>query len=301
MIAAMAEYHVDEQLAVWCALHLPFPGTPRLTLIVRGGQRGQRVAAVHRKMFEREHVGCNQLGRRTELVRHLGTEPGQISVNRGRRRAAAGGQPAAGGVRRGNESDLPLGDRLIAVGAVKPQFVGDDATADVENVLIEPGIHDRIGVRDALGGKRRRDVVALPFGVFVGPSSAAMKRVAAGLENGHLRDAGKCDVGVVPAGLELNFFEREGIEIDSGVRGMIGCEVNPFDIERRLKDDAIRDDRGTSREIAVADVRLRLHADTRRERQHLLHRSAHWNGSELILHERRLPGRVHRVHHRTQP
>ena len=82
---------------------------------------------------------------------------------------------------------------------------------------------------------------------------------------------------------------------------MVGDGIDPFDVERRLQHDAVGDDRGAVREVAVADVRLVLRADAGRERQHLLHRPAHRDGAQLILHQRRLPGDVHGIDDRTLP
>src|SRR6266849_589301 len=134
-------------------------------------------------MFDGTELRSNQLCPGAELIIHLPVELRQRLFRLTGRRASTGREPAASGVRRGDEADRPLRHRLLTGAAIEPQLVLDDPAAKVEIVVVEAWSDDRIGIRDPLGSERRRDVVALPRGIFVIGSSAAMKRVAAGLHD----------------------------------------------------------------------------------------------------------------------
>ena len=137
MIAAVACKHVDQQLRAGRALHLAFPRAARLALEARRRQRRGRAAAVLRQVLERVHVRRDQLRFRVQLVRHLRAESRQVGVGRGRRRPAAGDEPAAVGVGRRDKAHSALCDRLRAVAAIEPQLVANDATTKVSRQVLK--------------------------------------------------------------------------------------------------------------------------------------------------------------------
>ena len=301
VIAAVAVDHVEEQVVARSALHFSFPRLIGLALERRRRQRSQLAGSAHgRMMFDRAELRGDQLRGGPHLIIDLPIELRQRLRRRAGRRAAAAGEPAAVGVRRRNEPDLPLRHGLLTRAAVEPQLVPHDAAAEIEVVVVEAGIDDRIRIGNALRGELGGHVVALPFRILVRTARAAVERVAARLHHRDLRHAGEGDLRVVAAGLELRFLERERIQVNGRVGVVSGDRVDPLDVERRLEHDAVGDDRRARCEVAVADVRFGLHAETSGERQHLLHRPAHWNAAQLLLHEGRLARDVHGVDDRTQ-
>src|SRR5216683_7306287 len=92
-----------------------------------------------------------------------------------------------------------------------------------------------------------------------------MKTIPAGLHLSLHGDTGKCDFGVISAGLELCFSNVVERKVRPCVGAVAGGNIDSFDVEVWLQQNAIRDEEGTSREVAVSHVRLTLHTDAGRQ------------------------------------
>ena len=138
-------------------------------------------------------------------------------------------------------------------------------------------------------------VVALQPRRLVAHAVEPVEVVAARLDDGDHRDAGHSDRGVVAGGLDLNLFERVGVEVDARILIVAQHDVHAFDLELGLKRHAAGRDVLTIGHVAAADIGR---AGQRHAGRHAVHHAqvaAARNLVERLRVERHARGRRHYV------
>ena len=250
-VAAVAADDVQKHAVAYRALQFDLLQLGRIFIVTRGRERPEAAAVALRLRLIPVLPDADQPVVFRNLPRQLPVVLGQQRVVVVRDRLITREIDPVG-TRPGYQAQYAAVAMLVAVSAVKPQFVADDAAAQIggdEVVIVQI-----LRVTDTLGDQRRRQVVALRLLALIRTLILSVELVATGLEDGDHLQPRRAHFGAGARGHRPDLFHAGVVEVHRRVGIRPGRDVDPLDLNLRRGFEAVRRHRGTLGHLAAADI-----------------------------------------------